>query len=83
MNGKERVRTTFARRQADRVPINYLANPGIDTRLKAHYGLGADDSEGLRRALGVDFREVLAPYSGPMLAIVAWAARVRVSRPGP
>jgi len=67
MTSKERVLTTFARQQADRVPINYLANPGIDGRLKAHHGLASDDHEGLRRALGVDFREVRAPYAGPRL----------------
>jgi len=35
---KERVRTTFARQQPDRVPLDYLANPGIDRRLKKRYG---------------------------------------------
>ena len=55
------------RRQPDRVPINYMANPGIDGRLKEHYGLAADDDEGLRQTLGVDFRTVSAPYIGPKL----------------
>jgi hypothetical protein len=64
---KERVLTTFARQEADRVPINYLTNPGIDARLKTHFGLISGDDEGLRRALGVDFREVRAPYVGPKL----------------
>ena len=67
MRPKDRVLTTFARQQPDRVPINYLANPGIDARLKVHYHLAADDSEGLRKALGVDFRTVSAPYVGPKL----------------
>ncbi|MHB0936748.1 MAG: uroporphyrinogen decarboxylase family protein [Armatimonadota bacterium] len=67
MTSRERVLTTFACREADRVPINYQANPGIDARLKAHFGLRADDTEGLRRALGVDFRHVGAPYVGPKL----------------
>ena len=58
MTSKQRVLTTFAHRPADRVPINYAANPGIDRRLKTHFGLAADDAEGLRRALGVDFRGV-------------------------
>jgi hypothetical protein len=49
------------------VPINYLANPGIDRRLKDHFGLAHDDAEGLRQALGVDFRGVGAPYVGPKL----------------
>ncbi len=67
MSSKERVLTTFARQEADRVPIDYMANPGIDARLKAHFGLKPDDSEGLRRALGVDFRGIGAPYCGPKL----------------
>ncbi len=67
MTSKERVLTALARRQPDRVPINYSANPGIDGRLKDHFGLARDDSEGLRQALGVDFRGVGAAYAGPRL----------------
>lgn len=57
----------LARQQPDRVPVNYLANPGIDRRLKDYYGLPPDDTEGLRKILGVDFREVDAPYVGHTL----------------
>ena len=67
MRSKERVLTTFARQEADRVPINYASNPGIDGRLKAYYGLQVNDDEGLSRVLGVDFRSVSAPYRGPRL----------------
>ncbi len=67
MTAKERVLRVFGRREPDRVPINYMANAGIDGRLKAHFGLRPDDSEGLRRALGVDFRAVDAVYRGPKL----------------
>jgi len=67
MTSKERVLTAFACQTPDRVPINYAANPGIDARLKAYYGLAADDYEGLRQVLGVDFRAVRAPYVGPRL----------------
>lgn len=67
MSSKQRVLTAFARQEPDRVPINYLANPGIDRRLKDHYGLHPDADEGLRQALGVDFRRVDAPYIGPKL----------------
>jgi len=67
MTSKERVLTTLACREPDRVPLDYSANPGIDGRLKAHYGLSADDDEGLRLALGVDFRWVDADYIGPRL----------------
>ena len=65
MNSKERVLTALARQQPDRVPVNYIANPGIDRRLKDHYSLAAEDDEGLRKILGVDFREVETPYVGP------------------
>jgi len=58
LTSKERVLRTFAHQEVDRVPINYLANPGIDTRLKAHYGLASGDHTGLLRTLGVDFRGV-------------------------
>ncbi|MAG13406.1 MAG: hypothetical protein CMN78_02295 [Spirochaetales bacterium] len=67
MTPKDRVLTTFASREPDRVPINYSANPGIDSRLKTHYRLASDDDEGLRQALGVDFRGVGAGYVGPRL----------------
>jgi len=61
------VRTTLARQAADRVPVNYEANPGIDGRLKEHFDLKPDDDEGLRQVLGVDFRRAGAPYTGPRL----------------
>ena len=67
MISRERVLTTFANREPDRVPVNYAANPGIDRRLKEHFGLEPADGEGLLRALGVDFRCVGAPYRGPKL----------------
>jgi len=67
MTSKERVITTLASGQPDRVPIDYFGNEGIDRRLKQHFSLGADDGEGLMRALNVDFRPVWAPYVGPKL----------------
>jgi len=67
MTSGERVLTALARQEPDRVPINYDANPGIDRRLKEHFGLAADDNEGLRQALRIDFRSVHAPYVGPSL----------------
>ncbi len=67
MTSKERVLTAFARREPDRVPINYHSNPGIDARLKQHFSLEPHDDEGLRRQLGVDFRGVGAGYRGPRL----------------
>jgi uroporphyrinogen decarboxylase len=67
MTSKERVLAAFARQEPDRVPIDYDANPEIDARLKAHFGLERTDGEGLLKALGVDFRPVRAPYVGPRL----------------
>jgi uroporphyrinogen decarboxylase len=67
MISKERVLTTFGSNIPDRIPINYMANAGIDRRLKEHFGLKLDDAEGLRQVLGVDFRAVDVPYRGPKL----------------
>ena len=65
MTSKQRVLIAFARQPADRVPINYEANAGIDGRLKGHFGLKADDHEGLRDILGVDF--LSASFAGHWL----------------
>jgi len=62
MTSKERVLTAFANREPDRVPINYMSNPGIHRRLVEHFK-GRD----LLEALGVDFRGVGVPYTGPRL----------------
>ena len=62
MTSKERVLTALARREPDRVPINYMANPGIHQRLEAHFG-GRD----VLKALGVDFRGIWVPYAGSPL----------------
>jgi len=67
LTSKERVLKTFVNLEADRVPINYTANRDIDQRLKAHFGLKPGDDEGLRQALGVDFRGTGAWYKGPRL----------------
>ena len=67
MSSRERVLACFRLQEPDRVPLDYSANPGIDARLKSRLGLRANDDEGLRRALGVDFRSVGAPYRGPKL----------------
>ena len=84
MTSKERVLTTLSNQEADRVPINYKAHPGIDARLKAHYGLKVGDGEGLRKILGVDFAGVEAPYVGPKLhedvphrQVDIWGVRTR------
>jgi hypothetical protein len=67
MTSKERVLATLAHEKTDRVPVNYSANSGIDKRLKTHFGLTADNDEGLKQALSVDYRSVTAPYRGSKL----------------
>lgn len=67
MTSKERVLATLAHDKTDRVPIDYSANSGIDKRLKTHLGLAADDDEGLKRALSVDYRNIFPHYRGPRL----------------
>jgi len=53
MDRKERVWHAVHHQAPDRVPIDYSANPGIDARLKAHFGLEPNDGGGLAKALGV------------------------------
>lgn len=65
LSPRQRVRVALSRGVPDRVPVDYASNPGIHARLKRHFGLAADDEEGLLRALRVDFRSVGAPYRGP------------------
>ncbi|MCF7818836.1 MAG: hypothetical protein K9M54_13245 [Kiritimatiellales bacterium] len=67
MHSRERVLTSINSQEPDRVPVNYIANPGIDRRLKDHFGLAADDRVGLRRALRVDFYHDFPSYIGPRI----------------
>ncbi|MGB6649126.1 MAG: uroporphyrinogen decarboxylase family protein [Bacteroidota bacterium] len=67
MTSKERVKRAMAHEEADRVPVDYLANPGIDARLKQQFGLRPDDDESLRQRLGVDYFEIIPRYIGPRL----------------
>ncbi len=67
MDSKKRVLNAFSHQEPDRVPIDYSANPGIDSRLKQHFRLASNDDEGLLQALQVDFRYVWANYTGPKL----------------
>lgn len=65
MSSRERVIRTFHYEKTDRVTIGYDANPGINQRLKT--ALGASSQEELMQALGVDYRGIGAPYTGPQL----------------
>lgn len=66
MTSKERVLTTLANQEADRVPIDYSGNGGINRRLMEHYGV-KDDWNAFMKVLGVDFRGLGAPYTGRKL----------------
>jgi uroporphyrinogen decarboxylase len=84
MLSKERVKLALRHTEPDRVPIDYMANPGIDARLKHHFGIDADDGEALRERLNVDFRAVKIPYIGhplhepiPERRIDMWGIRTR------
>ena len=67
MSSRERVAGALRRQPVDRIPIDYLANEGIDARLKKHFSLAPDDTEGLLRILNVDLRELRLPYRGAPL----------------
>jgi len=67
MTSRQRVLNTFAHEKTDRVPINYMANGGIDKRLKEHFGVTPGGKLDLVDHLHVDFRGMGAPYTGPRL----------------
>ncbi|MCL2362744.1 MAG: hypothetical protein FWC73_13140 [Defluviitaleaceae bacterium] len=69
MTSKERVLRTINHEKPDRVPLNYITNTIIDTKLKGLLGIKQDDNEGLLVALGVDLRAVDAPYTGKPLHV--------------
>ena len=58
---------TFHREKTDRVSIGYEANETVHRRLASALGIAANDYEGVLIALGVDYRSVGAPYTGPAL----------------
>lgn len=64
---KERVMSVFNHQIPDRIPIDFSANPGIETRLMNYFGLKAGEYEKLLDILGVDFRDVSMKYKGPGL----------------
>lgn len=66
-SSRERVVRSLHHEPVDRVPIDYLANAGIDRRLKEHFSLAPHADEALLQALQVDFRELQLPYTGKSL----------------
>jgi uroporphyrinogen decarboxylase len=67
MTSKERVQKTFNYEKTDRVTIGYEANSAIHKNVCKALGIKPDDHEGLLQAIGVDYRSVSAPYTGPEL----------------
>ena len=67
LTSRERVLRTFHHVEPDRVPLQYLDNPGVGERLKAHFGLATNDDEGLLDRLEIDFRIINPAYTGPRL----------------
>jgi len=62
MRSRQRVLTTFAHEEPDRVPVWCGASVEFWAKAKAELGL---DDEALRVRFGDDFRRVLATYAGP------------------
>jgi hypothetical protein len=84
MTPRERVLTTFAHKEPDRVPTDYLANYEVDVALKRYFGLADTDAEGLVERLGVDFRGCYVGYIGRNphkvpegMQVSEWGARTR------
>jgi len=67
MTAKERVRRTFEFERTDRVTIGYDTNPAIHRRFCEALGVAENDWLGLYRAIGVDYLNIGAGYTGPKL----------------
>lgn len=63
MTSRERVLRTFNHEKADRVPIDFFANPEILRRTAAALGVPAD-RDSVNDALGVDFKGIMPAYIG-------------------
>ena len=60
MTHRERVRSAFARKGYDRIPVKHEATPEINQMLLQHFGLR--NLEQLLRVIGDDFRYVEPAY---------------------
>ncbi len=67
MTSRERVLRTFALEKTDRVTIGYDTNDGIHRRLSQALCIPNGNMEAVRQAIGVDYRGISAPYTGPAL----------------
>lgn len=66
---RERVEAALARKEADRVPVDFWAVPEVWEKLHAH--LGTRNEEELLRRLGIDIRQFQPDYAGPPLRRMA------------
>ena len=71
MNSRERVLTTFAHEQPDRVPAWCGSTPEFWAKAKRE--LAIDDDEQLRLRFGDDFRRVWPRYAGPPVQLLEGA----------
>jgi hypothetical protein len=74
MNARQRVLTTFAHDEPDRVPLWFGMSPEFQANAKRQLGV---DDEGLLVRLGDDFRRVSATYAGPPIQLQAPDATYR------
>jgi uroporphyrinogen decarboxylase len=82
---RERVLTAIARKQPDRTPADYKAEPEVNAALMAQLGMG--DYEPLLGRLEVDVRRIEPRYQGPPKKALAdgitedyWGIRARTMR---
>lgn len=76
MSARERVNKTFAMEKTDRVTIGYGANEGIHAQLAQSLGIPDGNMELVMQAIGVDYRGIGAPYTGPRLFTIPKDRRV-------
>jgi uroporphyrinogen decarboxylase len=74
MNSRDRVLTTFAHHEPDRVPLWFGMSPEFQANARRQLGV---DEEGLLVRLGDDFRRVSATYAGPPIQLQAPDATYR------
>ena len=63
MNSRERVHLAIRRRQPDRLPKGFFADPGTMRRLREFFS--TEDDETVLDALGIDLRHVEPVFVGP------------------
>ena len=67
MSSRQRVRKTFEMEKTDRVTVGYDTNEGVHGRFSKALGIPDGNMEKVLQAIGVDYRGIGAPYTGPEL----------------